>query len=307
MNPGCRILRHGQKGSGTCSDPGMNADPPRPCSVHPTDLTLTQPEIKSSSTTTYRIRPLTSEAELIQSQRLRYDVYSAGLGYIPPSQSCLEIDQYDSASIALGALDEAGKMLGTLRIIGTDRKPRQDRLIRDILNDAGDPELICRASGPRRFPLPLPSVTSDDIRREIEDMSDGLPIVELSRLIVLPGHRYSGLDRGLVFLGIALAAKSGPVVLVGGCLPEHVRLYARYGFVRLAGNGTGTKHHASVDRDGVTIACLTNQLPGNVQAVVDAILRAYAAGSVEYASPISRDGIALYQFGEGSQDTQEVT
>src|SRR4029079_9048227 len=101
-------------------------------------------------------------------------------------------------------------------------------LIRRVVADHADEDLARQASGPR--PLGLPSIISDDVGRQIEAFNtERFAVQELSRTIVRPGHRGSGVSRGLMELGLAHAARRAPAVLVVGCLSEHLPMYARYG------------------------------------------------------------------------------
>jgi predicted GNAT family N-acyltransferase len=240
------------------------------------------------------IRALETIAELIQSYRLRYEVYGA-LGYVRCfNQSKLEIDAYDSLSIPFGAFDPAsGEMIGTLRLITTEAQPYYERSLRRLVSDFADEELTKQALAP--WTHPLPSILSDEIDRQIEAFNtEGFVVRELSRTIVRPGHRGSGVSRGLMEFGLAHAAQLAPVVLIGGCLPEHLPMYARYGYLKLP--QTGLDRFDSVGQIANTLVCRSDVLPQPTRAHVDELLRSLESGATECTLEIGRGSRALYRF-----------
>lgn len=243
---------------------------------------------------TCELRVLTTVAELVESYRLRYDTYSA-LGYLQFfNQSKLEIDPYDLSSIPFGAFDTAsGAMIGTLRLISKEPQQEYDYLVRHIVDTHRDPELAEQTWAPR--PHPLPSLVSIDNEHQIEAFNtERFPIHELSRFIVHPEHRCANLARGLVMLGMAHAMQSGPIAFIAGCLPTHVRLYARYGFVKVP--HTGLDRFDSVGQIANTIICRSDRLPAPMQADIDGLLGSMAAGATEHTHELSRDSRALFRF-----------
>jgi len=240
------------------------------------------------------IRALDSVAELIESYRLRYEVYSE-LGYIQrTNESMLEIDEYDFLSIPFGAFDPvSGAMIGTLRLITAELQPAYDRLIRRVIAQFADASLTQQALGPWRHPLP--SIITDEIDRQIEAFNtERFRVNELSRTIVRPGHRSSGVSRGLMEFGLAHAARFAPAILIGGCLPEHLPMYARYGYRQLP--QTGLDRFECVGQLANTVVCRTDKLPQPTRAHVDEMLRSMESGATECTLEISRDARALYRF-----------
>lgn len=240
------------------------------------------------------IRVLGSVAELVESYRLRYEVYNA-LGYIQrTNESMLEIDAYDSLSIPFGAFDPvSGAMIGTLRLITAEPQPAYNRLIRHVIAEFADASLTKQALEPWRYPLP--SIITDEIDRQIEAFNtERFCVNELSRTIVRPGHRNSGVSRGLMEFGLAHAARFAPALLIGGCLPEHLPMYARYGYRKLP--HTGLDHFECVGQLANTVVCRTDMLPHPTRAHVDEMLRTMESGATECTLEISRDARALYRF-----------
>jgi hypothetical protein len=246
------------------------------------------------SVATYELRVLATVAELVESYWLRYDTYGA-LGYLRYSNpSKLEIDPYDLMSIPLGAFDAvSGRMVGTLRIVTTELQPGYQRLISRVLTEFADPELTRQALGSR--PHRLPAIVTDEIARRIAAVNpEQWAVQELSRFIVHPDHRSSHVSRGLVQLALAYTTRSAPALLVAGCQPRHVRLYASYGFARLP--HTDVDFHDSVGQFANTIICRSNALPGPMRSQVDALLRAMAEGASEHTHGLCRDSRALFRL-----------
>jgi predicted GNAT family N-acyltransferase len=243
---------------------------------------------------TCEIRALDTAAELIESYRLRYDVYGA-LGYLRRcNEPKLEIDGYDSLSIPFGAFDPvSGAMIGTLRLVTTEAQPDYESSIRRILADLDDEELTKQALAP--WPHPLPSIISHEINRQIEVFNTERFVVhELSRTIVHPDHRGIGVSRGLVEIGLAYASRFGPAVVVGGCLPTHLPMYAKFGCQQLP--HTDLELFESVGQIANTIICRTDVLPQPTRGHVDELLRSMKSGATECTLEIGRDSRARYRI-----------
>lgn len=243
---------------------------------------------------TCEIRALSTIAELIESYRLRYDVYGA-LGYIRRfNGSKLEIDEYDMFSIPFGAFDPvSGVMIGTLRLVTTEPQPDYEGSIRQVLADHADEELTKQALGP--WPHRLPSIISQEIDRRIEAFNtEGFVVNELSRTIVRSAYRGSGVSRGLMELGLAYAAQHAPAILIGGCLPDHVPMYARYGYIQLP--QTGIDRFESVGQMANAVVCRTDVLPQPTRGHIDALLHSMGSGAKECTLEIGRSSCARYSF-----------
>jgi len=240
------------------------------------------------------IRALDSAAELYASYRLRYDIYGA-LGYIQHANDCkLEIDAYDPCSIPFGAFDPAsGEMIGTLRLITIEPQPDYQDLVRSILVEVDRPQLTESVLGPR--PHSLPSIVSNEIDLQIDVFNtERFPVHELSRTIVRPGHRGAGISRGLMEYGLAHAMQAAPAVLVGGCLPVHLPMYAKYGYLKLP--HTSFEHFDSVGQIANPVVCRTDALPEPTRRHVDQLLDAMGSGATEYTLEIGHGAAAHYRF-----------
>jgi GNAT superfamily N-acetyltransferase len=215
------------------------------------------------------IRVLDGIDELVASYRLRYEVYGH-LGYITRNRSLIELDPYDPYAIPFGAFDAAsGALIGTLRLVTNAPQAGYVQAVCHVLAGCNDGELVEQASRPR--PHPLPSMISPAIRDRIDEYNrDGFVVEELSRTIVHPGHRGAGVSRGLMEFGLAYAALRGPRVLVGGCLAEHVAMYAKYGYALLP--QATLDFFDSVGQIAHAVVCRTDSLPQPTRAHVDQLL-----------------------------------
>lgn len=209
--------------------------------------------------------------ELVASYRLRHEVYG-GLGYIKNrNRSRLEIDGYDSFSIPFGAFEaRSGRLVGTLRLITDKVQPVYARAICQLLADRADPDLTDLATQPRL--RSFPSIVSPEIGGQLEALNaGGFAVKELSRTIVRPESRGLGVASALMEFGIAWAALHDPAVLVGGCLAQHLPMYAKYGYVELP--GSKLEYYDSVGRRAHAVACRTDELPEPTRTHVDELLR----------------------------------
>jgi predicted GNAT family N-acyltransferase len=246
------------------------------------------------SAASVEIRVLATPRDLVESYRLRYEVYGA-LGYLRrPNRSRLDIDEYDSSSIPFGAFDaRSGELIGTLRLVKTHPQPDYDYLVRTIVAGCGDTELARQAWAPQ--PHPLPSIISEEFDRQVEAFNtERLEVHELSRCIVRRDRRGAGVSRRLMELGLAYAAQHAPSVVVGGCLPEHVAMYARYGYVQLPFTDLG--HFDSVGRLACAVICRTDRVPQPTQEHIDALAGALRSGAAEHTLERGRGSRVVYRF-----------
>lgn len=223
------------------------------------------------------IRVLDELEELLESYRLRDEVYG-GLGYTPRNASGYEVDAYDPFSIPFGAFDAAtGKLIGTLRLITDRPQAGYVQAVCRVLSRTGDLELMSRVS--KAPDHPLPSIISSDVAANLARYNrDQLPVHELSRTIVRPEFRGSGVSRGLMEFGLAYASLYQPVVLIGGCLTEHVPMYARYGYVQLP--QTNLDFFESVGQVAIAVVSRTDRLPEPTRTHVDLLLPRLRAAAV---------------------------
>lgn len=246
----------------------------------------------SHAPTIYELRVLDTVADLVESFRLRYEVYDA-VGYLQrQNQSKLEIDEHDVCAIPFGAFDlTTNEMIGTLRLISNEVQPGYQALIHRVVEDFADDQLRERTSGPA--PERLPSVLSDEVDHQVGAFNTaGYPVRELSRGIIHPAHRGSGIGRGMMELGIAHATKHTPVVLIGGCLPAHLPMYARYGYQQLPERQLDRFDH--VGQIANVMICRTDALPEPTQTHIDDLLRSMKSGASQHTRELAHGSQALY-------------
>jgi predicted N-acetyltransferase YhbS len=228
---------------------------------------------------TYEIKQLDTFEELIQSYRLRYQIYH-DLGYLrQPNKSKLDIDTFDPWAIPFGAFDPSSQtMIGTVRLITTEPQPHFSQLVQKVLGLFADTALARQVCADR--PHTLPSIVSKTIEKALADFnSANFPVAELSRSVVRHRFRGSGIARSLMELGLARAAFSGPTLLVGSYLTEHLLMYAKYGYRKLP--NTGLDLFDSVDQIAVAGVCRTDRLPEPTRSHVDDLLRAMRTNTAE--------------------------
>jgi hypothetical protein len=230
--------------------------------------------------TPLRIRVLSAPRDLLAAWRLRHRAF-ARLGYLrPPPPSGIEIDAYDRCATALGVLDPAGALVATLRLV-TDR-PRAEsaQIIDRVLADAGDEVLRLRVAAGRKSPVP--SLSSDEVIGAVRALNArGAPVWELSRGVVEPPWAGLGIYRALTAVGVAQALCESSVapVLIGSCVPEHVRLYGQCGFDPLPGSSAA--HNSDVGVLGCCLALDTARMPPLMQARIAPLERLLRAGHDE--------------------------
>jgi len=232
----------------------------------------------------FDIRVLGTVEELINSYKLRYHVF-ADVGYLQHPNSCgLEIDAYDERAVPFGAFDTAsGAMVGTLRLITRQPQCHFARLVREVVEQAADHRLEAQArgAGSKLFP----SIASKKIEQALAAYNtDGLPMAELSRIVVDRNLRGSGVSRRLMEFGIAHASVRGPTLIIGSFLASTLPMYARYGYVQLP--ETNFDYFESVGQVAIAGVCRTDRLPELTRSHVEELLgRSGAKTAVRSTAP----------------------
>lgn len=225
------------------------------------------------------IKVLRHPAELIHAYRLRYQVFDS-LHYLQsPNQSELELDEHDPYAIHFGAIAvHTGELVGTLRLIKNRIQRFYALQIHHILKAVDDMALHCRVARDRR--RCMPSIISEHVQEMIREYNvDDQEVEELSRTVVHPRYRGSGISRGLMEFGLAYATAAGDPVLIGGCIPEHVPMYAKYGYTVLP--GTALDRYDTTGQNANTVVCNTRRLPEPTRSRVAMLLRARSRGESE--------------------------
>jgi predicted GNAT family N-acyltransferase len=246
--------------------------------ARPMDFEQTVPRICNRKS--FVVKELTTVAEVRSAHRLRYDVFKT-LGYINGSTaSCLEVDAYDEYAISFGAVDlSSGEVVATLRLITNRAQSRSKELLQRILWLESDVNLSKKLEC---VPVsPMPSLFAPAICALVEQYKEGdREIEELSRAVVKPEFRRYGLSRALMEFGLAYATLCGFPILVGGCIPEHVPMYVKYGYQELL--GVGLIRYPNVGMMANTVVCDTKRLPAVILSEVTKIQRALIFGDRGY-------------------------
>jgi predicted GNAT family N-acyltransferase len=294
------------KSGAPCEAPGgEGAEQERPSSVPPSSGWQVKPEFSSfgrkpprkSDEPVLTLKILEDISELMEAYRLRYDVYES-LNYLQQKNfSRLEIDEYDWYSIPFGAFSaKTGELLGTLRLI-TDRiQTPYSYKIQRILHESADDELTASSSKAR--PHPMPSINSSRVTKMMAKFNaEQRTVYEMSRMIVHPRFRGLGVSRGLMEFGLSCARLHGDPLLISSCIPQHVPLNERYGFMRLP--GTVISVSDIVGQLANTIVCDIKALPMPTSARVAEIHRALGEGAMACSLDFSAEPIGVYRFSEG--------
>lgn len=181
------------------------------------------------------VRRLNNEFELLQYFRLRHEVYSV-MGYLSEEkeqvQSRMEIDGCDPFAIHLGAFHRGEgfeELAGTARLLLAPNQPNAaTEWVHRLL--AGDRRLRSIVAN-ENLSLQLPIFHSQDLNPQLWEITlEELRVAELSRVIVSPAFRGTGLSPRIVAQAIVEARELGVDRIFLECLKLHVPLYARFGF-----------------------------------------------------------------------------
>jgi hypothetical protein len=91
-------------------------------------------------------------------------------------------------------------------------------------------------------------------------------------------------------LGLAQASFGGTAVLIGSYLPEHLPMYARYGYLKLP--LTDLEMFDSVGQIAVAGICRTDRLPQPTRSHVDELLRSMRMNAAEH--PTETDAASAF-------------
>lgn len=246
-----------------------------------------------------------TEAELEACFRLRHEIYDR-MGYLDEELSNLaaqlEVDPYDAfdSKRGTGALHFVAKVNRLDAVVGTGRlilarriqanigptaigapptliMQRQAELLQRIIARCDTTgELQTRLNAPRSCTLPL--LQSTQLREKTKDtLRDVDALTELSRLVVVPRFRGSGVSKVLIRAMIAASfdLKKGKVILE--CVPTHVSMYEKYGFFAMPGTHTRAE---SLDQEAVAMALPPREQLGRVMSVIENDLDMIRNGSV---------------------------
>jgi predicted GNAT family N-acyltransferase len=191
------------------------------------------------------VRPVGDAAELEKCLALRHRVYNL-LGYLYDNETDgLDLDYYDSSALHFIATvpGDRDRVAGTARLVVCDNRiGNGTRLFGDMAHIREKYRGLCEQVAARSFLLKkkretgsvtaaLPLLATfdyDDLRPCARD-TVGV-FCELSRVVVAEEFRGLGVSRLLVRACIAAAVDLQRRCIVLECIPQHVRVYEKFGF-----------------------------------------------------------------------------
>ena len=201
----------------------------------------------------FLVRLAQTKKELLGCFRLRHEIYGL-MGYLDDeilsSPSQIEIDSFDQLSLHFLATDKASDSIaGTLRlvlprpspilrntVVGTpyDVYQMQAAWCQEIAREVPEDTFRKRLGHPYVGSLPI--FQSFDFKKRWERVL--LPpssYAEVSRVVVSQKYRGAAISKLLIQTAIAAAIDIRLKFLLLECIPTHVPMYTKYGFVELGG------------------------------------------------------------------------
>ena len=200
-----------------------------------------------------RVHMVRSKDELSDCFALRHKVYGL-MGYLESevisTSAKIEIDAYDHKSLHFIATHyDSGESVGTLRLVlprpgiefrksivgSADRTfDQQSDWCRDIAREQPDKIFREKLNAPPAVSLPI--FQSFDFRKQWDKVMEPKgAYCEVSRVVVEPKFRGLGISSLLTRAAIAAALDLQKRVILLECVPTHVSMYEKYGFVMLEG------------------------------------------------------------------------
>lgn len=216
------------------------------------------PQLSMVNQDAIRIRRVQSAAELKECFELRYRVYDA-LGYleepISRSASKIDMDSFDTKAIHFAAVDHRSHdLVGTARLVttvtpyvGQTVMGNPWRAMRDhaewakaIASEALLKEdCVFREKINQPIDLPFPILLNSDFGSKYRAFMEEHPPAfggEVSRVVVSPVHRGSGISALLIRAVISAAFHYLKRFLLLECVPIHAKMYEKYGFRLIEGH-----------------------------------------------------------------------
>jgi GNAT superfamily N-acetyltransferase len=187
------------------------------------------------------VRELQTKADFGKYFSLRYNVWKE-MNYLPPSQDCAnsqwELNFTDRTSFPVGAFDGAGSLIGCARLVyPLGQRSSHISVIESCIADRNDLSLAKVFESPRSLTHPF------DLLESLEGFDEyfkglvrrRLRYAEVSRVIVHPAHRSTGLGEVLVDSLVSLAIERQVNVLFLACNEGLQGFYEHCGFQVLPG------------------------------------------------------------------------
>jgi predicted GNAT family N-acyltransferase len=188
------------------------------------------------------VRPLRAdnETEWRNYFLLRHRVYTI-MGYLTQEVECspsrLEVNEADVHAIHIGAFHRDGvqeRLVGTARVVTNSEA---DRALQETFEAITGQDQIARQSLDTPYFLGLPIFHTHEAMNPImqEVFTTNQSCGELSRVIVSPEYRGSGISQKLIREALRRSVAKGAQRVFLECLPVHERVYEKHGFRRIEG------------------------------------------------------------------------
>jgi ribosomal protein S18 acetylase RimI-like enzyme len=273
-----------------------------------------------------KVRWARSEEEIEECLNLRFRIYKA-LGYLDESilrgSAQLETDCCDIHALHLCAVDlRSADVVATLRIVLPAcrrrlSKPKRFRRRLDFervetlaevveaqatwILDLAESEETLRRRLMESNPLtPLPIMCNSNFGElwpDFLDQYEHRKTAEISRVVVSPRYRGMGISRLLMRAAIVAAIEMQLDNLLLECIPQHVGMYAKYGFAALP------KHHCRArDLDQLAIGmqlCLKDlAITSKAVATANRDRKMLAQGRQDNVAVLGKQGLCLCRISE---------
>ncbi len=182
------------------------------------------------------IRELSGENDFQQYFRLRYKVWNE-MGYLPAHKQCtksqFELDYTDQTALPIGIFNKKNQLIASARLVfPAGRECVHVPLIKSMIENAEDEQLEKMFTYPAalRHPFDLLECFHGFNEYFAKLVRCGVRSAEVSRVIVAPEYRHSGLGEVLVDSLISVARKEQLQHLFLACKKEHRDFYEQCGF-----------------------------------------------------------------------------
>jgi len=182
------------------------------------------------------VRKLQSESDFKQYFTLRYRIWSE-IGYLSDNKKCtksqFELDYTDRTALPIGIFNENQKMIACARLVfPSGRESHHVPLIKRMIEASGDPQLLSNFAYPKilRHPFDLLECFYGFNDFFAKLVRSRIRNAEISRVIVDPNYRHSGLGEVLVDSLISMAKQEQVQLLFLACKTEHASFYKQCGF-----------------------------------------------------------------------------
>jgi predicted GNAT family N-acyltransferase len=223
------------------------------------------------------VRPVTTAFELRQCLALRYQVYKL-LNYHfegPEDEPAnLELDYYDASALHFIAVAADNRIAGTARLIVADGKTLRGSLFRGAAKVRRDSRVLCAEiaaesptlemnleRGMSGAALPLFAAYDYDELDASTNTQIG-DFCEISRVVVAEEFRGMGVSRLLARACTAAAFDLQQRYVLLECIPQHVRMYEKYGFSKI--KDSSNRHAWSINQLLAVMSLHLEDEPGNL-------------------------------------------